>query len=214
MSENRESERTGIVFVISGPSGSGKGTVVDLLRTLCPDMGLSVSATTREKRDYEQEGVNYYFKTREQFEKMIAGGELLEYAEYNGNLYGTPKSELERVTGEGHDLILEIEVKGAAQVKELLGKRAVCVMLIAPSGEEQERRLRGRGSDTEEEIAARVRRAREEIREAPRYDYVVVNETGKVQQCAETILGIMQSEHLRSDRMMSYIRDYFEDDEL
>ena len=74
MSENRESERTGIVFVISGPSGSGKGTVVDLLRTLCPDMGLSVSATTREKRDYEQEGVNYYFKTREQFEKMIAGG--------------------------------------------------------------------------------------------------------------------------------------------
>ena len=213
MCEKRDRAQ-GIVFVISGPSGSGKGTIVKMVRERCPEIGLAVSATTRAMRPGETEGVEYYFKTREQFEEMAARGEFLEYAPYKGELYGTLKSELERITGEGRDLILEIEVQGAAQVRELLGDRVVSVMLIAPSGEEQRRRLLGRGTDTEEQIDERMRRAREEIREAHLYDYVTVNETGRAEECAGVVLSIMQAERVRSRRMLGYIRDYFEDDDL
>ena len=216
MSESMTStERTaGAVFVISGPSGSGKGTVIELLRELYPNAGLSVSATSRAPREGEKEGVNYYYKTDAEFEQFIANGEVLEYTVYNGHYYGTLKSEAERIMAEGRDLILEIEVDGAGQIKKLLGSRAATIMLIAPSGEEQERRLRGRGTEDEETIAARVRRAREEIREAPKYDYVVVNETDHIKECAEDILAIIKAEHMRSERMMTYIHDYFDDDEI
>ena len=216
MSENlRATERTsGMVLVISGPSGSGKGTVIGILEEIYPNMGLAVSATTREMREGEAEGVNYFYKTREEFEKMIAGGEVLEYTIYNGNYYGTLKSEAERITAEGKDLVLEIEVDGAGQIKRLMGDKATAVMLIAPSGEEQERRLRGRGTESDEVIAARVKRAREEIREAPKYDYVVVNETDRAEECARDILAIIRAEHMRSDRMQAYIHDYFADDEI
>ena len=216
MSESMTStERTaGAVFVISGPSGSGKGTVIELLRELYPNAGLSVSATSRAPREGEKEGVNYYYKTDAEFEQFIANGEVLEYTVYNGHYYGTLKSEAERIMAEGRDLILEIEVDGAGQIKKLLGSRAATIMLIAPSGEEQERRLRERGTEDEETIAARVRRAREEIREAPKYDYVVVNETDHIKECAEDILAIIKAEHMRSERMMTYIHDYFDDDEI
>ena len=178
MSEHRDAmERTaGMVLVISGPSGSGKGTVIEILRGLAPNLGLSVSATTRAMREGEAEGVNYYYKTREQFEELIAEGGVLEYTIYNGNYYGTLKSEAERILDAGQDLVLEIEVDGAGQIKRLMGDRATTVMLIAPSAEEQERRLRGRGTEDDDVIAARVKRAREEIKEAPKYDYVAVNE--------------------------------------
>lgn len=204
----------GIIFVISGPSGSGKGTVMEYLKELYPEAGLAVSATTREMRDYEQEGREYFFKTREEFERMLAEGEILEHTVYNGNYYGTLRSEAERILGEGSDLLLEIEVEGAAQIKRLFGDRAVSVMLIAPSGEEQARRLRGRGTDSEEVIAGRVARAYEEIRQASSYDYVTVNETDRAKECAEGILAIIRAEHRRSRRMAAYIHDYFPDDEL
>ena len=204
----------GIIFVISGPSGSGKGTVMEILKELYPEAGLAVSATTRAMRDYEQEGREYFFKTREEFEQLIADGEILEYTEYNGNLYGTLKSEAERILGEGSDLLLEIEVDGAGQIRRLFGERAVSIMLIAPSGEEQARRLRGRGTDSEEVIAGRVARAYEEIRQAPFYDYVTVNETDRTRECAEGIVSIIRAEHMKSRRMASYISDYFPDDEL
>ena len=212
MSEHRDAmERTaGMVLVISGPSGSGKGTVIGILRGLCPNLGLAVSATTRGMR----EGVNYYYKTREQFEELIAEGGVLEYTIYNGNYYGTLKSEAERILDAGQDLVLEIEVDGAGQIKRLMGDRATTVMLIAPSGEEQERRLRGRGTEAEDVIAARVLCAREEIKEAPKYDYVAVNETDRAEECARDILSIIRAEHMRSDRMASYIHDYFDDDEI
>ena len=212
MAEEKRNE--GIIVVISGPSGSGKGTVMGYLKEIYPEAGLAVSATTRPMRDYEAEGREYFFKTREEFERLLAEGEILEHTVYNGNLYGTLKSEADRILGEGLDLLLEIEVDGASQIKRLFGERAVSIMLIAPSGEEQARRLRGRGTDSEEVIAGRVARAYEEIRQAPSYDYVTVNENEKAKECAEGILGIIRAEHKRSRRMAAYIHDYFPDDDM
>jgi len=200
----------GIVFVISGPSGSGKGTVVELLRSIYPDAGVSVSATSRLPREGEKEGVSYYYKSKEEFESLIEAGQVLEYTQYNGNYYGTLKSEVERITAEGKDVILEIEVDGGGQVQRLLGNRCVRIMLIAPSAQEQERRLRGRGTESEEVIQGRLARAKAEILEAKNYEYVVVNETDRTKECAEEILAIIKAEHRQSDRMMEYIREYFE----
>lgn len=199
----------GIVFVISGPSGSGKGTVVEILRKLCTNVGVSVSATSRKPRGGERDGVNYFYKTREQFEELISGGEMLEYTKYNGNYYGTLKSEAERIIGEGKDLILEIEVEGGAQIKRIMGEKCVLIMLTAPDSEELERRLRGRGTDSDEAIAGRMNRAREEIKLAPSYDYIVVNGNGKPEDCAEKILSIITAEHMRSARVAEDILSKF-----
>ena len=203
------SDNRGVILVISGPSGSGKGTVVEILRELYPDVGVSVSATTRQPREGEVEGVNYYYKTREEFEKLIEEGEVLEYTQYSGNYYGTLKSEARRITGQGKDMILEIEVDGGSQIKRLMGDEAAAIMLIAPSAEEQERRLRGRGTETEEVIQSRLARAKAEIAEAVNYDYIVVNETDRSRECAEEILAIIKAEHRNNYRMMKYIREYF-----
>ncbi len=202
--------KRGIVIVISGPSGSGKGTVVKELRGICPSMQVSVSATTRLPREGETDGVEYYFKTREEFEGLIERGEVLEYTQYNGNYYGTLKSEAERIISAGDDLILEIEVDGGGQIKRLMGNECVSVMLIAPSAAEQESRLRGRGTEAEDVIQGRLARAKAEIKEAVNYDYIVVNESGKQTECAENILAIIKSEHFRMERMNSYIAEYFE----
>ena len=204
------SNKRGIVIVISGPSGSGKGTVVKELRQICPSMQVSVSATTRQPRAGETDGVEYYFKTREEFEGLIERGEVLEYTQYNGNYYGTLKSEAERIISAGDDLILEIEVDGGGQIKRLMGDECVSVMLIAPSAAEQESRLRGRGTESEDVIQGRLARAKAEIREAVNYDYVVVNESGRQAECAENILGIIKAEHFKTARMSSYIAEYFE----
>ena len=199
----------GIVFVISGPSGSGKGTVLKVLREMYTDFAVSISATTRAPREGEQNGVEYFFKTREEFEALIKNEEVLEYTVYNGNYYGTLKSEAERISSSGKDLILEIEVDGGSQVKKLLGERCVTIMLTAPNPKEQERRLRDRGTETEEVIARRLARAREEMLEAPKYDYVVINETGKTAECAESVLAIIKAEHLRSNRVPDCIKEFF-----
>jgi guanylate kinase len=208
--EKKMSNKRGIVIVISGPSGSGKGTVVKELRQICPSMQVSVSATTRQPRAGETDGVEYYFKTREEFEGLIERGEVLEYTQYNGNYYGTLKSEAERIISAGDDLILEIEVDGGGQIKRLMGDECVSVMLIAPSAAEQESRLRGRGTEAEDVIQGRLARAKAEIREAVNYDYVVVNESGRQAECAENILGIIKAEHFKTARMSSYIAEYFE----
>ena len=202
--------KRGIVIVISGPSGSGKGTVVKELRGICPSMQVSVSATTRLPREGETNGVEYYFKTREEFEGLIERGEVLEYTQYNGNYYGTLKSEAERIISAGDDLILEIEVDGGGQIKRLMGNECVSVMLIAPSAAEQESRLRGRGTEAEDVIQGRLARATAEIKEAVNYDYIVVNESGKQTECAENILALIKAEHFRMERMSSYIAEYFE----
>ena len=200
----------GIVIVISGPSGSGKGTVVEQLRKIYPNAGVSVSATTRQKRTGEVDGVHYHYKSREEFEKLIESGEFLEHTTYNGNYYGTLRSEAEKIVNSGRDLILEIEVDGAGQIKKLLGDECTAVMLIAPDHKELERRLRGRGTDSEEAILNRLATARKEISLAPMYDYIVVNENGKVEECAENIVAIIKAERQKYSRREDFISHYFD----
>ena len=199
----------GKLVVISGASGVGKGTVLGIMMQKREDLFFSVSATTRKPREGEVDGVNYYYKTREEFENLIRNGEVLEHTEYNGNYYGTLKSEAERITGSGRDLLLEIEVDGGGQVKRLMGDRCVTVMLVAPDAAELERRLRGRGTETDDVIKGRLMRAREELLEAPNYDYVVVNENGKSRECAEEIMAIMKAEHSRIFRNAEFLEKYF-----
>lgn len=199
----------GIVIVISGPSGSGKGTVVEILKKIYPNAGVSVSATSRQPRDGEEDGVHYYFKTRDEFEELIRNGEMLEYNVYNGNYYGTLKAEAERIIADGRDLILEIDVNGGGQVKKLLGEKCVLVMLIAPDAAELERRLRGRGTDSDEVIKNRLARAKEELKLAPQYDYITVNGNGEADDCAESILAVIRAEHMRSFRVNEYIGENF-----
>jgi len=202
-------DRVGLVFVISGPSGSGKGTVVDILREIYDEIGVSVSATSRSPRPGEADGVNYYYKTREEFESLIKNGEVLEYTQYNSNYYGTLKSEADKITASGKDLILEIEIDGGGQVKRLLGDKCINIMLIAPDAAELERRLRDRGTETEEAILGRLARAKEEIKEGIKMDYLVVNETGKSRECAEKLLTIIKAEHMRAHRAENYLKKNF-----
>ena len=200
----------GLIFVISGPSGSGKGTIVEELRKIAPNIGVAVSATTRAPRPGEVDGVTYHYKTREEFEALIAAGEILEHTEYSGNLYGTLKSEAEKVIETGRDLILEIEVDGGGQIKRLLGDDCVLIMLLAPDAEEQERRLRSRGTETEEKIRMRLEKARSEIAVAKDYEYLVLNETGKQEECAEHLLAILKAAHLTYPRMRHITDHYFD----
>lgn len=199
--------KKGILFVLSGPSGGGKGTVVKRFRESVPHIGFSVSATTRAPREGEVHGKDYYFISREEFLRMIENGEMLEYNEFCGNLYGTPKSEADRAIAEGRDLILEIESNGAFNVKRLYPE-ATLVMLMPESMKELGCRLRARGSETEDVILCRLATAEHEIEQAKHYDYVVVNENGKIDQCAEALRGILIAEHSKSGRMNNEINNF------
>lgn len=182
----------GLLLVVSGPAGSGKGTVnAHLLKR--GDYAFSVSATTRAPRPGEVDGVNYHFITKEDFISRIENGAMLEYTEYCGNFYGTPKKEAEEVLESGKNLILEIEVEGAENVKKKFPD-AVLVLLLPPSYSVQEQRLRGRGTETEEKILERLSRAREEILHADSYDYVVYNYDGKDLEAADEINAIVTAE--------------------
>lgn len=198
----------GLLIVISGPAGSGKGTVVSHVREKLPDIGFSVSATTRLPRPGEKDGIHYFFITREEFEKKLELGEVLEHTEYCGNYYGTLKSEIQKVISEGHDLILDIEVDGATQIKKQFPD-AVCIMLVPPNKEILEERLRGRGTESEEVVFKRLLRAKEELGYLPMYDYVVVNPTDMAKECADEIIAVITAEHRRSSRQKNFIENYF-----
>lgn len=189
--------RKGLLFIVSGPAGSGKGTVVNELIAKHPGLTLSISATTRQPRPGEVDGVHYHFISKEEFEQRINDGKMLEYATYSGNYYGTPQKEVEEAMREGKDVILEIEVAGAMQIKEKI-KDSVAIMLTPPSRDVLEARLRGRGTETEDVIKWRLERAKEELSLMPQYDYSVINEDNKSDECAEMIYTIIKAEHQRT----------------
>jgi guanylate kinase len=189
--------RKGLLFIVSGPAGSGKGTVVNELIAKHPGLTLSISATTRQPRPGEVDGVHYHFISKEEFEQRIKDGKMLEYATYSGNYYGTPQKEVEEAMSEGKDVILEIEVAGAMQIKEKI-KDSVAIMLTPPSKQVLEARLRGRGTETEDVIKWRLERAKEELSLMPQYDYSVINEDNKSDECAEMIYTIIKAEHQKT----------------
>lgn len=176
----------GKLIVISGASGVGKGTVLGLMMKARTDLKFSVSATTRPPRPNEEDGVHYYFITKEQFEEMIAAGEFLEYDAHAKNYYGTPRKQAEEKLATGH-VLLDIEPKGAAQVRQATD--ATLIFIMPPSMEELERRLRGRGDTPEEQIAIRMERAVWEMEQRGWYDHIVVNDDA--QRCADEILTII-----------------------
>lgn len=198
------SER-GLLIVLSGPSGVGKGTVRKaIFDSEDNDFEYSISMTTRKKREGEVEGVDYFFRSREEFEAMIESGEMLEYAEYVGNYYGTPLSYVNQTLDQGKDVFLEIEVQGARQVKEKVPD-GVFIFLTPPDLEELKSRIVNRGTDSPEVIEERMRVAREEIEMMALYDYAVVND--EVPLAVKRIKDIIVGEHYRVDRVIGkYIR--------
>ena len=188
--------RKGLLILISGPSGTGKGTVCDLLRKNHPEISYSISATTRQPRPGEQDGVNYYFYDKEKFRQMIDAGELLEWAEVYGNYYGTPKQKVLDRLNAGEDILLEIDTHGALNVLKAMPE-GLFIFLLPPSLEELANRLKGRGTETEESLQRRLGAAVDEIKIAHNYRYVVVND--KVEAAEKAIAGIIEAEHHRTD---------------
>lgn len=196
-------EKKGILIVVSGFSGSGKGTIMkELLEKYPKDYALSISATTRAPREGEQEGAAYFFKSREVFEEMIEAGELLEYAQYVGNYYGTPKAYVDSQLAAGKDVILEIEIQGALKIKEKF-PQTVLLFVTPPSAAVLKERLVGRGTEDMETIDKRIRRAVEEAEGMEHYDYLIVNDV--LEDCVEEVHQIIRNEHRRMIRNGSAI---------
>ena len=192
-------EKRGKTFIISGPSGVGKSTVLSALFEGRDDLYFSVSATTRAPRPTETPDVDYHFIEAETFRQWIEDGEFLEYAEYVGNFYGTPKKYVDAAMDEGKDVILDIEIQGATQVHELRPD-VVRIFIAPPSWEELERRLTARGTDTPEKVQKRLLRAKVELENAGHYDYFVINDT--VENAVQELRAIMLAEHCRpADRI-------------
>ena len=202
-------DNKGLILVISGPAGSGKSTVTKYIREN-PDFVFSISRTTRYTRPGEVDGVDYYFVTKDEFKQKLAEDDFLEHAEYCGEMYGTPKSLVYEQIEQGKNVILEIEVEGAMQVKEKCPD-AVLIMLLPPSFKVQEARLRGRGTEPEEKVLKRLEKTRKEIPYAEKYDYIVFNHDGMSKEAADDIFSIVRSEKLASSRKSDIQKLYFED---
>ncbi len=178
------------LVVLSGPSGVGKDSVIELIRARSPWVWLSVSVTTRPKRDYEVDGVHYNFVTRAEFERMVADGHLLEWAEFAGNLYGTPRAPVEARLTAGIPVLLKIDLQGARQVRAAMPE-ALLVFLAPPSPEELKRRLIGRGTEDEDTLRRRLQHADEELAAEPEFDVTVVNDF--VERAADELVGLLGS---------------------
>ena len=194
--------KKGILIVVSGFSGAGKGTIMKELLKQYDNYALSISATTRKPRPGEEEGREYFFKTVEEFEKMIAKDELIEYARYVDNYYGTPRAYVEEQLEAGKDVILEIEIQGALKVKEKFPE-TLLLFVTPPTAKELKHRLVGRGTETMDVIEFRMNRAKEEAEGMDKYDYLIVNDV--LAECVEEVHRIIQGEHRRSFRNQAFM---------
>ncbi|MFQ3543390.1 guanylate kinase [Halobacillus rhizosphaerae] len=202
-------DEKGILFILSGPSGVGKGTVRKALFDQSTDLRYSISMTTREPREGEVDGQDYFFKSREEFETLISEGQLIEHAEYVGNYYGTPREYVEKTIDEGKDVFLEIEVQGALQVRENF-PQGVFIFLIPPSLEELKDRIVNRGTETADKVKNRLHAAKEEIDMMDAYDYVVVND--EIDHAVSKVQSIVVSEHCKRERVSHQFKKALEVD--
>ena len=201
--------RKGLLLVVSGPSGAGKGTICKALLNKNDQLKLSVSATTRKPRNGEVHGVNYFFIEKEEFTKMIENGEFLEYAQIYDNFYGTPKAAIIECLEKGQDVILEIEMQGARQIKEVYPE-GVFIFVLPPSLEELKSRIVGRGTETQEEIEKRFSCAFEEINQIVNYDYFIVNED--IEKSVSDVEAIICAEKNKVTRYKNNIIDKFKEE--
>ncbi len=197
----------GGVFVVSGPSGSGKDTLLRELFKKRPEIKFSISSTTRPMREEDRISPKYTFISKAEFEDMIARKELLEYNVYVDNYYGTPKAPVIEAVNKGFDMFIEVDVNGAANIRKSLPE-AVSIFIMPPSFEELKRRLCGRGTDSEEVIEARLKTALDEIKRAPEYDYIVVN--GDISEAVEDIIHIIESQRLQTKQQLNLIDEVLE----
>ena len=195
--KNISDKPRGLLLVVSGPSGAGKGTICGLLRKELPELSYSVSVTTREPREGEVDGREYFFKTVAQVKDMILRGELLEYAQVYGNYYGTPKPYVMNLLNEGKDVLLEIDIQGALQIKKVFPD-GVFVFVMPPSMEELRARLYKRDKDTEEVIEKRLKAAASELKSSSGYDYIIVNDVAE--DATQRILTLLEAERYRAKR--------------
>jgi guanylate kinase len=198
-------KKNGVLIVLSGPSGCGKGTVLKEIVSGNDSIRVSVSATTRDPREDEIDGVNYFFKGMEEFKRMIAQNELVEWVEYCGNCYGTPRCYIEESMKNGYDVILEIEIEGAANIKKQYPD-SILVFLLPPSFDELMRRIQNRGTESEDIIEKRMAKAKKEVLSAKEYDYLVINDD--VEKSKTQIIDIIKSEKLKMSRNINVLESF------
>ena len=204
------SERRGLIVAVSGPSGVGKGTVLARVEELMEQaepgsVGHSISVTTRAPRGREQDGVEYYFRTKEEFEQMIADGRIVEYDKYVDNYYGTPSEPLEKMLEKGQDVLFDITIEGSLALDRKFGDDAATIFILPPSMAELEKRLRGRGTEDDEKIRLRLEQARREIARAGEFEYIITNDD--LEKAAGDILAIIKSEKLKASRNINAIKE-------
>lgn len=209
MSKIIKTNGKGNLIVVSGPSGAGKGTIIDRLKEINDNFWLSISMTSRSIRSNEVADESYFFVSREEFEQRIKNGVFLEYAEYNGNYYGTPKDKIVEKLNQGIDVILEIEIQGALKVKEIVSD-AIFIFILPPSMSDLRKRLVGRGTDSKDKILSRFKRAYQEINEVTKYNYVVVND--EIENAVKKVNAILISERCRVDRIEDIYLDNMEEE--
>ena len=201
----------GLIVAVSGPSGVGKGTVLarveELMELAAPgSVGHSISVTTRAPRGQEQDGVEYYFRTTEQFEQMIAEGKIVEYDKYVDNYYGTPSEPLEKMMDNGQDILFDITLEGSLALDKKFGDDAATIFILPPSMEVLEQRLRGRGTETEDKVQLRLAQARNEIKRAGEFEYIITNDD--IERAAQDILAIIKSEKLKASRNINAFKKF------